>query len=162
MEISARDVFVDLGSGKGRVVLEAARKYPFRRVIGVEISPRLNEIATANLRRLKGPLQCSRVEFVTADASTWDPPDDLTVAYLYNPFRGELFSAAISRLIGLVDRRGWPLHLIYINPTEHARVMRTGRVRQLPSPGGLRLRLTGAPSSSVHRYEIRPEREGCG
>src|SRR5687767_10057528 len=33
--ISDDDVFLDLGSGKGRVVLQAAKR-PFKRVIGVE------------------------------------------------------------------------------------------------------------------------------
>jgi SAM-dependent methyltransferase len=155
--VSEGDVFVDLGSGKGRVCLEAARLYPFSRVIGVEVSPELNEIAAANLRRLRRPLRCPQVDFVTADAATWDPPDDLTIAYMFNPFRGELFSAVVSRLLALVDRRGAPLRLIYVNPTEHARLMRTGRVRQLPSPAGLRQRLMGVPGSLVHRYELRPD-----
>ena len=36
--VSDRDVFVEFGCGKGRVVHQAARR-PFRRVVGVEISP---------------------------------------------------------------------------------------------------------------------------
>src|SRR5262245_54030407 len=36
--------FVDLGSGKGRAVLVASR-FPFKRVMGVEYSKTLNEIA---------------------------------------------------------------------------------------------------------------------
>src|ERR1700680_3118745 len=44
---TGQDVFVDYGSGMGRVLLMAAR-YPFRRVIGVEISAVLNEIARKN------------------------------------------------------------------------------------------------------------------
>jgi hypothetical protein len=39
-DVSPGDVFVDLGSGKGRVILEAAQ-YPFHHVIGVEIAPEL-------------------------------------------------------------------------------------------------------------------------
>jgi hypothetical protein len=34
----------------GMVVLQAARRYLFKRVIGVELSPELNGIAAANLR----------------------------------------------------------------------------------------------------------------
>jgi hypothetical protein len=30
-QLGAREVFADLGSGKGRVVLQAARRYPFKR-----------------------------------------------------------------------------------------------------------------------------------
>ncbi len=48
--VSASDIephrysFVDYGSGKGRVLLLAAR-FPFRRVVGVEFSPELHRIA---------------------------------------------------------------------------------------------------------------------
>ena len=42
--VTERDVFVDLGSGKGRAVLEAAATYPFARVIGVELVPELHEV----------------------------------------------------------------------------------------------------------------------
>src|SRR5262249_19843200 len=46
----ARDfTFLDIGSGKGRVLLIAAL-FPFRRVIGVEHSALLNEIAENNVR----------------------------------------------------------------------------------------------------------------
>ena len=48
------DVFLDLGSGMGRIVNMAARRYPFKRVIGVEISGELNDIAIENARRLGG------------------------------------------------------------------------------------------------------------
>src|SRR6478609_9761998 len=41
-DVRPDDVFIDLGSGKGRMVLEAAR-YPFRRVIGVELAQPLHE-----------------------------------------------------------------------------------------------------------------------
>ena len=41
-------VLVDLGSGKGRVLLLAS-EFPFRRVVGVEFSQELNEIAERNV-----------------------------------------------------------------------------------------------------------------
>ena len=41
--------FIDLGSGKGRAVLLASL-YPFRRLIGVEFSPELTEVARLNVQ----------------------------------------------------------------------------------------------------------------
>ena len=41
--------FVDLGCGKGRPLLVAS-EFPFQRVVGVEIAPRLAEIARQNAR----------------------------------------------------------------------------------------------------------------
>src|SRR5438105_13430427 len=46
-----RFTFIDLGSGKGRVLLIAAQ-YPFKSVIGVEFSKTLHEIALANIEQL--------------------------------------------------------------------------------------------------------------
>src|SRR5271166_6630819 len=49
LNIDCREfVFVDIGSGKGRVLLMAA-DYPFQRVIGVELLPELHRVAQANL-----------------------------------------------------------------------------------------------------------------
>ena len=45
--------FVDLGSGKGRALLLAS-DYPFREVIGVELSPKLDRIARDNIARYAG------------------------------------------------------------------------------------------------------------
>src|SRR5258708_28614484 len=48
-EVGPDDVLIDLGSGMGRVVVHAATTYSFRRIIGVEISSRLHEIAEQNI-----------------------------------------------------------------------------------------------------------------
>jgi spermidine synthase len=55
-------LFRNLGSGKGRVLLEALR-YPFARVIEVEISKELHEAAVE-----RGPRRCRRIELIHADA----------------------------------------------------------------------------------------------
>src|SRR2546430_8863932 len=47
ISMSEDDVFIDFGSGKGRVLFVAAH-YPFRKVIGVELSAKLNQIASSN------------------------------------------------------------------------------------------------------------------
>ena len=46
-------VFVDLGSGKGKVLMLAAQ-YPFGRVIGVELWEDFHRIALANLESFRG------------------------------------------------------------------------------------------------------------
>jgi SAM-dependent methyltransferase len=86
LEVGEQDVFVDVGSGMGRAVLMAARR-PFKRVIGVERSERLNEVARGVVDRNRRRLSCQDVELVTVDALDWEIPDDLTVVYLYCPFR---------------------------------------------------------------------------
>lgn len=116
-EVTDHDVFVDFGSGMGRVVLQAAR-YPFRKVIGVEVSETLHSIARENIDRNRQRLRCPDTELVHADALDYELPDDVTVAFLYNPFRGEIFATVIERLLQSVERNPRPLRIIYVNPIE--------------------------------------------
>jgi Methyltransferase domain len=120
------DVFADFGSGKGRMVYEAA-KYPFARVIGVEISAKLNEVARRNIERKRDKLVCQDIELVTADAGDFEVPDNLTVAYFYHPFGGDTFDAVMGNIIGSLDRNPRRLTLIYQLPLNEDRILATGR-----------------------------------
>ena len=110
-----RGVFLDCGSGKGRIVLAAAR-HGFRRVIGVEISPVLSRIAERNLESARPRLRCRDVEFVTADAATYEFPDDVTCVFIYNPFRGAVLAAVIENLRRSLARAPRAFSLIASTP----------------------------------------------
>lgn len=113
--IAPGDVFIDFGAGKGRVVYQAAR-YPFARVIGVEIAPDLAEVARRNIERNRRRLSCPNVEIVTADAAKYGVPDDVTVAYLYHPFAGATFRTVVDSLVDSLERRPRRMRLIYACP----------------------------------------------
>jgi SAM-dependent methyltransferase len=85
IDVRDQDVFLDYGSGLGRVLLMAAQ-YPFRRVLGVELSARLNEGAGWNITRCRGKLRCRNIEVIQADATVFVPPADVSIMYLYSPF----------------------------------------------------------------------------
>jgi SAM-dependent methyltransferase len=134
--VTSEDVFLDLGSGKGRAVLQAAR-LPFRRVIGVDVAPELTAIARRNVECTRRRLRCQDVQLVTADAATYRVPDDVSVAYLFNPFVGETFDRVIERLLESATRRARRLRLVYVHPTGHARLLESPRVRvvrEFPTP----------------------------
>ena len=90
--------FVDIGSGKGRVLMIAA-EYPFRRVIGLEHSRMLNEIAAENLRRFRSAHPAAApIELVTGDAARMKFPDGPLVLFLFNSLGAEAvteFAAAV-------------------------------------------------------------------
>jgi SAM-dependent methyltransferase len=125
-KVGPGDVFVDFGSGKGRVLYHAAR-LPFGRVIGVEIAEELSDVARSNLQRNHRRLRCRDVRVVTSDVASFPIPDDITYAYFFNPFGAEIFGAVIERIVASLDRRPRDLTLIYANPVEAACVERTGR-----------------------------------
>ena len=124
------DVFLDLGAGKGRMLLVAAR-HPIRRAIGVEISPELTGIARANVRRAASQLRCRHVDVVTADAASYRVPDDVSVVHMFNPFSGPVLTAAIDRLLESIDRSPRTVRLVYSNPREggHESILSSGRAR---------------------------------
>jgi SAM-dependent methyltransferase len=153
--ITGDDVFVDLGSGKGRAVLEAAR-LPFKRVIGVEIAPELTEVARANVATLDGQMRCGGVDLVTADVTAYRLPDDVTLVYIYNAFSGAVFQQVVDELIASVDRCPRRLRLLYRAPREHDVLVRSGRFRVVREVRAIRPTRAWARAGGIRVYAIEP------
>ncbi|MGK5627810.1 class I SAM-dependent methyltransferase [Streptomyces sp. URMC 123] len=124
-EVGPDDVFVDVGSGKGRVVLFAVSRYRARRVIGVEVSEELHAIAVRNVGTLD-PARRSRVELVRADVTAWAVPDDATVFHLFNPFIGDTFRAFLAAVLASQERNPRTVRLVYTTPVMHDEVVAAG------------------------------------
>jgi SAM-dependent methyltransferase len=121
------DVFVDLGSGKGRALLIAGR-LPYGRVVGVELDPELTQFAERNVAQARRRLRAGVVECETADVLDWPFPDDASMIFLFNPFYGRLFHQVIAQIFDSYDRNPRPIHLVYEQPWEHDWLVSTGRV----------------------------------
>ncbi len=89
--------FIDFGSGKGRVLLMAAR-YPFRHIIGVEFAKELHEIAIRNLAKFRGVRKCRKIESIHSDAADFAIPAGPLVVYFFNPFRDPVMAAVVRNL----------------------------------------------------------------
>jgi len=124
--VSCEDVFIDIGSGKGRILYLAARYYSFKRVIGVEISEELNNIARRNIKKNLKKLHCKNVEIITTDISRYVIPDDVTIVYLYNPFVSDVFADFISKLRLSLTNHQRQIRIIYKNPTMHETLIEQG------------------------------------
>lgn len=125
------DVFIDIGSGKGRAVLVAAVDYPFGRVIGVELTRELHETAERNMAAAAGKLRAGKVELVRADVREYRIPDDVTVVFLNNPVRGSIFVSVLDSISASQKRRPRPMRLIYHNPAEEEALLATGEWRKV-------------------------------
>jgi SAM-dependent methyltransferase len=86
--------FVDVGSGKGRVLIIAAT-YPFERIVGVEYSPALVDICQDNLRKVGIEERC---EVVLGDAADYAFPERNLLAFLYNPFDATILARVLRNL----------------------------------------------------------------
>jgi len=95
----ARYTFIDMGAGKGRIVL-AASAFPFIGVIGVEFSPSLCRIAESNLltcRFLRRRASMTRI--VECDAAEFQIPGTACAFFFYNPFNNETMNRVINNII---------------------------------------------------------------
>jgi SAM-dependent methyltransferase len=149
-EVKPGDVFVDFGCGKGRVLLCAA-EYPFARVIGVEISPRLSEIARRNVARARerSRLGCQDIEIVTSDVVDFVPPDEMTHAYFYYPFVGETRRRVLESITASLERRHRELTMIWSLPGDDKDILASGRFRRVRQIKGTSLDRNGTP---IHVY----------
>jgi SAM-dependent methyltransferase len=86
--------FLDYGAGKGRILVLAARYYNFRRVVGVEISQHLCNLAVRNLERAAA----EKAQIICCDAATYQPPFDTTVFFFFNPFLGETMKVVVQNI----------------------------------------------------------------
>ncbi|WP_433305189.1 methyltransferase domain-containing protein [Actinoplanes sp. CA-030573] len=117
LDLRSSDVFVDIGSGKGRVLCCAARR-PVRRVVGVELSADLCRQARTNAERLQGRRAPITVENTPAD--TYDYAG-ATVLFLFNPFEARTLRSALERIAEGTHGRG--LRIAYAEPA-HEEVFR--------------------------------------
>ena len=100
--------FTDIGCGKGKVIVQAAKEYDFKRVTGIDYNQDLLETATKNCKRAKA----RRVELTHADATTYNDFSEVNIVYLYNPFDEKILSKVIRNII-LSDKK---TVLIYNKP----------------------------------------------
>ena len=109
-----QDAFLEFGCGLGRVLVLASR-YPYSQVLGVESSAFLCARARRNLQKATARQRCGSVTVVQSDARDFQVPDNATVVYFYNPFRGETLRKVIANVAESYQRRPRPLQLLVCN-----------------------------------------------
>jgi predicted RNA methylase len=92
-------VFIDMGSGKGRVLLTAAQ-FKFGRVIGVEFAEELHKQAQQNISTFTGPRQTREIQSVLSDAREFEIPEEKCVVYVFGAIAqfSELFEVVLRNL----------------------------------------------------------------
>ena len=106
--------FIDLGCGKGRVLLMASA-LPWRRVVGVEFSPQLADIARDNARRYTGP-KVAEITVETNDATNFRLPDGPLVVFMYHPFDEKIMAAVEASITASLRERPRRTLIVYFKP----------------------------------------------
>lgn len=111
-----RFTFVDLGSGKGRALFLAS-EYPFRKIVGVELSPRLHAIAKQNLAKYHNPLQkCMSLELINEDFVRYRLPDEPLFCFMYNPCEEKIMARLAERARESSAKNPRLMYLLYFAP----------------------------------------------
>ena len=103
--------FIDIGSGAGYAMYKASSK--FKKVYGIEIDPRWNQIAEDNFRKL-GLKNCT---VFTSDINdiALEQIDDINVFYMYNPFQGQTMDLFSDKIEQSFIRHPRDVYIVYVN-----------------------------------------------
>jgi SAM-dependent methyltransferase len=109
-------VFVDMGCGKGRVLMLAAA-YGFERIIGVEFAKELVQIASDNVARFRKKSGTrSDIQVIEQDAVEYRVQDDDNFFFMFNPFAALVMEIVIRNIAESVARKNRQVFIIYNNP----------------------------------------------
>lgn len=103
---------LDIGCGKG-VVLKEAAKYPFDKISGIDLNPKLIGIAKKNMLRLHldKKIVCEEV-----NALEFQNYGGYNVFFLFNPFDGEILDHVIEKIVEDTYMMQKRIYIIYHNP----------------------------------------------
>lgn len=108
--------FVDLGCGKGRALLVAS-EFPFRDILGVELSAPLARVARRNAALIARRFpQRPAISIAVADASTFPLPAGNLVLFLYHPFSAGLVARVAAGIDAALAAERRTVHVVYYNP----------------------------------------------
>ena len=105
--------FVDMGCGKGKVLL-SAMAMPFTRIVGVEYSAYLCRVAETNIasaRLLRR--SCSSVDIVCSDAVQYRISDEPIIFFFQNPFNYEIMEVVLDNILTSYVNASRPIYLLF-------------------------------------------------
>lgn len=109
-------VFIDLGSGKGRVMLVAS-EFPFKECLGVEYAPDLHEVAVRNIAAFSSDKQrCKVIKSYCHDAATFPLPETPLVLFFAHPFGDAVLDKFLQSVQRSLREKPRKVYVIYYDP----------------------------------------------
>jgi hypothetical protein len=108
--------FVDIGSGKGKVLLMAADR-PFKSIVGIEYALGLHEVAVRNVALYRsGQQRCKAIEPIYGDALAYQLPEGPLLLFIFNALARDFMSVLLKKLdTEAAAHPARPIFLIYTN-----------------------------------------------
>ncbi len=134
VNVPADFTFVDIGCGKG-LTLCLASDHGFRPVIGVELDPRLVDIARDNVRAFlaqhRWPEAERVIDVVHHDAADYELPAGSTVAFMFHPFGESTMRAVVKNIQRSLEQSPRPFYVAYFNPVHREVLDESPMMRRL-------------------------------
>ena len=127
-------VLLDMGSGKGRVLMVAAQN-GFRVARGVEITPELNVIARGNVARFAHhfPGGQTPIDVIQADILRYPIRPDENVFFLFNPFPPAVFEQVLVNIAGSLAAHPRQVLMVNFLPSSHYLSLLAAREEFVPA-----------------------------
>lgn len=109
-------LFIDFGSGKGRVLLMAS-ELPFKRVIGVEFAHELHAIAQSNIAKYDARRKSGPMESICMDFLDFPLPPEPSVFFFFDPCENAVLAQLLGQIRQSLDAHPRPGYIVYIAPT---------------------------------------------
>lgn len=123
--------FIDLGCGKGRVLLLAS-ELPFRDITGIELHAGLCAVAERNVQRwARRPGAWPPISVVCGDVLDLTLPDGAVVLFLFNSFGASVMRSLVEKLLAAAGERAAPIDLLCVHPDWAEMVESTAGVETL-------------------------------
>lgn len=115
LKIPPGKVLVDLGCGKGRVLLVAS-EFGFKITRGIEFSPLLCDVAVKNFTIYRNKVQTNtNFVIVNSDVIDYEIKDDEEIFSLFNPFDDTVLRQVLQNIKESLQRQNRKIWIIYRN-----------------------------------------------
>lgn len=116
---------VDIGSGKGRILVVAAH-YGFTNITGIDFAEELCASAKKNVNKIKSQFPNTIFEIHCQDALGYPIKADDNVFFLFNPFNKEIMEKFAENIENSVRQYPRTIYFMYANPQEKEVLFQNG------------------------------------
>ncbi|WP_417370883.1 hypothetical protein [Gelidibacter japonicus] len=131
LNLDKNTVLMDIGSGKGRVLLVAS-EFNFKEVRGIEFSSNLCKIAIKNIENYKSKVVTETTfDIINIDASQYEFRDDESVIFMFNPFGDYILNKVLKNIEMSLKRNERKLLIIYAYPVNRSLIEKNIPIKKI-------------------------------
>jgi len=114
-KISDRTSVVDLGCGKGRMLMVAPH-FQFRKLKGIDFARELCEQASMNMKKKKNEFPDIEWSILNENVEDYEIANDDSVFFMFNPFDDEVLSRFLKKLDASCNQFPRTIYFLYASP----------------------------------------------